>query len=233
MEMTLIELLTAGTPNGHKISIMLEELQVPYRYRRIDLAANEQKSEDFLKLNPNGKIPVIIDDSPLFQSAPWVVFESGAILLYLAEKYNRLLPEKPQDRSLALQWLMFQVGGVGPMMGQSNVFRHYAPEKIDYAIQRYAKETRRLLEVVDRGLAGKDYLAGEYSIADIALFSWVRGYRWSGADIDGLDALAGWLERIEPRPAVRAGVAIPSESLGGNLRTNAAATIDIAKSMLI
>lgn len=229
----MIELLTAGTPNGHKISIMLEELNIEYRYKRIDLAANEQKSEDFLQLNPNGKIPVIIDHLPLFQSAPWVVFESGAILLYLAEKYRRFLPEDPQRRSIALQWLMFQVGGVGPMMGQSNVFRHYAPQKIDYAIERYAKETRRLLEVVNRGLLDKKFLAEEYSIADIALFSWVRGYQWSGANIDGLGPLAEWLERIESRPAVKAGVAVPSESLGGNLRVNADATIAIAKNMLI
>lgn len=229
----MIELLTAGTPNGHKISIMLEELGVEYRWKRVDLAAQEQKSEAFLQLNPNGKIPVIIDHAPLFQDKPWVVFESGAILIYLAEKFGRFLPGDPQGRSLAIQWLMFQVGGVGPMMGQSNVFRHYAPEKIDYAIHRYQKETRRLLEVINLGLANKSYLAGDYSVADMATFAWVRGYEWSGSSIDNLPALQDWLRRIEQRPAVKAGLAIPSESLGGDLRANAAATIEIAQTMLV
>jgi len=229
----VIELLTAGTPNGHKISIMLEELAVDYRYRKIDLSSNEQKQESFLRLNPNGKIPVIIDHNPSFREEPWVVFESGAILWYLAEKHNRFLPLDPSQKNLALQWLMFQVGGVGPMMGQSNVFRHYAPQKIEYAINRYAKETRRLLEVVNQGLVKSDFLAGDYSIADIALFSWIRGYEWSGASIDGLDHLARWLDRIESRQAVQRGVHIPSESLGGNLKDDKAMTIEIAKNLLI
>ena len=229
----MIELLTAGTPNGHKISIMLEELGVQYQYRKIDLSSGEQKKESFLRLNPNGKIPVIIDHKPSFQNEPWVVFESGAILWYLAEKYNRFLPSDPPLKNLALQWLMLQVGGVGPMMGQSNVFRHYAPQKIDYAINRYVNETRRLLEVVNRGLVKYEFLAGDYSIADIALFSWIRGYEWSGANIDGLDHLAKWLNRIESRPAVQKGVHIPSESLGGNLKDDAAMTIAIAKNLLV
>jgi GSH-dependent disulfide-bond oxidoreductase len=229
----MIELLTAGTPNGHKISIMLEELAVDYRYRKIDLSSNEQKQESFLRLNPNGKIPVIIDHNPSFQEEPWVVFESGAILWYLAEKHNKFLPSEPSHKNLALQWLMFQVGGVGPMMGQSNVFRHYAPQTIEYAINRYAKETRRLLEVVNRGLLKSDFLAGDYSIADIALFSWIRGYEWSGASIDGLDHLDRWLDRIESRPAVQKGVHIPSESLGGDLKNDAAMTIEIAKNLLV
>lgn len=229
----MIELFTAGTPNGHKIAILLEELSVPYRCRRIDLADNEQKHPEFLKLNPNGKIPVIIDQQPAFQLEPWVVFESGAILLYLAEKHRRFLPESQPGKSLVMQWLMFQVGGLGPMMGQSNVFRHYAPIKIEYAIERYAKETRRLLEVLDRRLSVTPYVAGEYSIVDMALFPWARGYEWSGANINGLDALSDWLVRIEARPAVMRGMEIPSVALGGDLKKDPAATIRIAKNMLI
>lgn len=229
----MIELFTAGTPNGHKIAILLEELAVPYRCVPIDLAANEQKRPEFLALNPNGKIPVIVDHQPAFQVEPWVVFESGAILLYLAEKYGRFLPHSPSGKSLVMQWLMFQVGGLGPMMGQSNVFRHYAPQKIEYAIERYRKETRRLLEVLDSRLRVTPYVAGEYSIADMALFPWARGHEWSGTDINGLDALADWLARIEARPAVVRGVQVPTTALGGDLKTNPAATIRIAQNMLI
>lgn len=210
----MIELLTAGTPNGHKVSIALEEMQLDYRYQAIDLGNREQKQDWFLALNPNGRIPVIIDHQPDFQTEPFVVFESGAILLYLAEKTGLLLPSDAAGKSRAMQWLMFQMGGLGPMMGQANVFLHYAEEKIPYAITRYQKETRRLLEVLDRGLRQQDYLAGTYSIADIANFSWARGYVWSGAEIDGLDNLAAWLERIAERPAVRAGLDIPASAAG-------------------
>jgi GSH-dependent disulfide-bond oxidoreductase len=229
----MIELFTAGTPNGHKISIILEELGIEYRVRKVDLSALEQKSENFLKLNPNGKIPVIIDHNPLFQGSPWVVFESGAILIYLAEKFNKFLPTDAARKSLTLQWLMFQVGGLGPMMGQANVFRHYTPQKIEYAINRYERETCRLLAVLDRGLQDKEYLAGDYSIADIANFAWARGFEWSGANIDGLNNVKRWLKLIGERPAVIKGLNIPSESLGGNLRDNAEETITFAKNMLI
>ena len=156
----MIELLTAGTPNGHKVSIALEELEIPYQYRAISLDKREQKSESFLALNPNGRIPVIIDHAPLFQSEPYVVFESGAILIYLAEKSGKLLPSEPSNKYKVMQWLMFQMGGLGPMMGQSNVFRHYTESKIPYAITRYENETRRLLEVLNRGLTDQTFFSG-------------------------------------------------------------------------
>src|SRR5690349_5065138 len=175
----MIELLTAATPNGWKISIALEELGLPYTVKPISLSKLEQKEEWFLKINPNGRIPAIIDhDNGDFQ-----VFESGAILIYLAEKTGKLLPTEPKARSRVLQWLMFQMSGLGPMMGQANVFFRYAPEKIPYAIERYQREVRRLFEVLDTRLGEAEYLAGDYSIADIANWSWVHGYKWSGVGI--------------------------------------------------
>jgi GST-like protein len=200
-----IELLTAATPNGWKVSIALEELGLPYEVRPIALSRNEQKEEWFLKLNPNGRIPVIIDHD----HDDFVVFESGAILLYLAEKTGKLLPSDPKARSRVVQWLMFQMGGVGPMMGQANVFYRYAPEKIEYAIQRYQRESRRLFEVLERGLRDSEYLAGEYSIADIANWSWVHTHEWSGTSVDGLPNLQRWLAAIAARPAVQRGKEIP------------------------
>jgi len=231
----MIELLTAGTPNGHKISIALEEMALDYKYRAIDLGSQEQKQEWFLELNPNGRIPVIIDHQPAFQAEPFTVFESGAILLYLAEKTGLFLPADTAGKSRVTQWLMFQMGGLGPMMGQANVFRHYAEEKIPYAIARYQKESRRLLEVLDRGLRNQDYLAGDYSIADMANFAWARGHEWSGASIEGLDNLAAWLERIAARPAVIAGLEIPAKMLGGDEKNieDQAKTISMAKSFLV
>jgi glutathione S-transferase len=202
----MIELLTAPTPNGHKASVALEELGLPYTVRSIDLGNHEQKEPWFLALNPNGRIPVIIDHD----ASDHVVFESGAILWYLAEKTGELLPKDPQGRSVAMQWLMFQMGGLGPMMGQANVFHRYAPEKIPYAIDRYQRESRRLLEVLDRRLGEAEYLAGTYSIADIANWCWARTYEWSGVSVDGLPALRRWLDDIAARPAVQRGVAVPN-----------------------
>lgn len=201
----MIELHTAATPNGYKISIALEELGLPYEVHRVDLGAGEQKSEAFSKLNPNSKIPVIVDRD----DGDLVVFESGAILVHLAEKAGRLLPVDRHDRSRALQWLFFQVGNLGPMMGQANVFTRYAPERIEYAIGRYQRECRRLFEVLDGRLAEVEYLAGEYSIADIANFCWARTHRWSRIDVDGLPHLHRWLAAIAARPAVVRGLAIP------------------------
>lgn len=231
----MIELLTAGTPNGHKISIALEEMALPYKCRALDLGKREQKEEWFLKLNPNGRIPVIIDHQPSFQDEPFVVFESGAILLYLAEKTGLFLPKDEAGKSRVTQWLMFQMGGLGPMMGQANVFRHYADEKIPYAIARYEKESRRLFEVLERGLRDQEYLAGDYSIADIANFSWARGYSWSGVNLDGLNNVTAWLERIAARPAVKAGLEIPGTMLGGDEKKpeDQARTVDQAKSILV
>lgn len=214
----MITLYTSPTPNGWKASIALEELGLPYEVRAIDLSSQEQKEPWFLAINPNGRIPAIVDHEPMGGGEPLAIFESGAILVYLAEKTGRLMPTDPVGRSLALQWLFFQVGGVGPMMGQANVFYRYAPEKIPFAIERYQKESRRLMEVLDRRLAGSAYLAGpDYGIADIATWSWTHTARWSGVSVDGLEHLRRWHEAIKDRPAVRRGkdvpfaVALPSE----------------------
>ncbi|QNM94752.1 glutathione S-transferase family protein [Chitinimonas koreensis] len=201
----MIDLYTAATPNGFKISIALEELGLPYRLIALDLAALEQKRPEFLAINPNGRIPAIVDHD----NDGFAVFESGAILLYLAERSGRLLPSDPKLRSQAIQWLMFQMGGVGPMMGQANVFYRYLPEKIPLAIARYQKEGRRLFEVLDGRLAQRDYLADEYSIADIATWPWVRGHDWSGIPIDGLDHLQAWMARMAARPACQRGIMLP------------------------
>jgi GST-like protein len=201
----MIELFTAATPNGWKVSITLEELGLPYEVRRIDFDKREQKEPWYLRINPNGRIPTIVDHG----NDDFAVFESGAIMIYLAEQVGALLPADVKGRSLVIQWLMFQMGGIGPMMGQANVFYRYAPEQIPYAISRYQREVRRLLEVLDTRLAVNEYLAGDYSIADIASWSWVRGYRWSGVGLEGLDHLQRWLAAIGARPAVQRGVDVP------------------------
>ncbi len=201
----MIDLYTAATPNGYKASIALEELGLPYTVHAINLGELEQKQEWFLELNPNGRIPMIVDR----ETDDFAVFESGAILLYLAEKTARLIPSDTKARSQVIQWLMFQMGGIGPMQGQANVFARYAPEPIPYAIERYQKETRRLYEVLNRRLTGRDYLVGDYSIADIASFTWVRAHDWSGVSLDGLGHVRRWLERIEARPAGQRGLMVP------------------------
>jgi glutathione S-transferase len=205
----MIELFTAATPNGWKISIALEEMGLRYTLRTLSLSKLEQKEDWFLKINPNGRIPAIIDHD----NDDFAVFESGAILIYLAEKSGQLLPAEPKARSRVLQWLMFQMGGVGPMMGQANVFYRYAPEKIPYAIERYQREVRRLFEVMERQLATHEYIAGsDYSIADIALWSWIAGYGWSGINIEGLPQLKRWMDLIAARPAAQRGRNIPPPS---------------------
>ena len=202
----MIDLFTAATPNGWKVSIALEELGIPYTVHNLDLSKGEQKQEWYLRLNPNGRIPAIVDRG----NDDFAVFESGAILIYLAERAGRLLPHDAKGRSRVIQWLMFQMAGVGPMMGQANVFLRYAPEKIPYAIERYQREVRRLFEVLERQLAAHEYVAGiDYSIADIAHWSWIHGHEWSGVSIDGLPYLAKWLERVAARPAVQRGRAVP------------------------
>lgn len=210
----MIELFTAATPNGWKASIALEELGLPYTVRSIALPKNEQKEEWFLKINPNGRIPAIIDHD----NDDFAVFESGAILIYLAEKTGKLMPRDEKGRSRVMQWLMFQMGGIGPMMGQANVFFRYAPEKIPYAIDRYQRECRRLFEVLEGQLKDYEYLANdEYSIADIANWSWVHTYKWSGVSIEGLPNLKRWMDSIRVRPAVEKGRAIPERiELGKN-----------------
>jgi glutathione S-transferase len=197
-----IKLYTAATPNGWKVSIALEEMRLPYEVRVIDFASNEQKADWYVKLNPNGRIPTLED-------AGFAVFESGAILIYLAEKTGQFLPRDVQGRSRVLQWLMFQMGGIGPMMGQANVFYRYFPEKIPAAIERYQREVTRLFGVLDAQLKHHEYVAGEYSIADMALWPWVSGYEWSGLTVSGFAHLQRWLAAVGARPAVQAGRDVP------------------------
>jgi glutathione S-transferase len=203
----MIDLYTASTPNGWKASIALEELEIPYEVHAINLLVGEQKEPWFLEINPNGRIPAIVDR----EAGGFAVFESGAILIYLAEKAGRLLPTDPKGRSRVIQWLMFQMGGVGPMMGQANVFYRYFPEKIQPAIDRYQNESRRLLEVLDERLSECPWLAGDYSIADIANWAWVRTHKWSGVSVEGLEELQGWLDRMAERPACQRGVEVPAK----------------------
>ncbi len=201
----MIELYTAATPNGWKASILLEELEIPYQVHPISLSNGEQKQPDYIKLNPNGRIPTIVDrDNDNF-----AVFESGAILIYLAEKHGRFLPADVKGRSEVIQWLMFQMGGVGPMQGQANVFFRYAPEKIPFAIERYQTETKRLYTVLDTRLKDREFLAGDYSIADIANWSWVSVGFWAGVETNDLPNLQRWIKTIGARPAVAKGIVIP------------------------
>jgi GST-like protein len=201
----MIDLYTAPTPNGWKASVTLEELAIPYEVHLVNLLAGDQKQPEYLALNPNGRIPTIVDRD----EGGFAVFESGAIMIYLAEKAGRLLPADRKGRSTVIQWLMFQMGGIGPMMGQANVFYRYFPEKLPAAIDRYQNESRRLFEVLDRRLADHEWLAGDLSIADLANWCWVRTYRWSGVSIEGLDHLQRWLGAINARPACRRGVEVP------------------------
>jgi len=197
-----IQLYSLPTPNGVKVSIMLVETGLPYEPHLVSFETNDQLSPEFLSLNPNNKIPAILDpDGPGGQ--PLALWESGAILLYLADKTGRLLPAQAAARWHAIQWLMFQMGGIGPMMGQANVFFRYFPEKIQPAIDRYQGEVRRLFRVLDGHLAKNEYLAGDYSIADIANWAWVRTHNWSGVAIDDLPDLARWRDQIRARPAGR------------------------------
>ncbi|WP_439862187.1 glutathione S-transferase family protein [Pseudomonas sp. MBLB4136] len=219
----MIDLYTAATPNGHKVSIALEELQLPYSVYTLSFDKREQKAPEFLKINPNGRIPAIVDRG----NDDFAVFESGAILVYLAERSGQLLPQEAKGRSIVLQWLMFQMGGIGPMQGQANVFFRYFPEKLQGAIDRYQHETRRLYEVLDGRLGEVEFLAGDYSIADIASFPWVRSHEWSGVSVEGLPHLQRWLTALENRPAVQRGLLVPRRDL------DEAATVKSAQSMLI
>lgn len=205
----MIELYTAATPNGQKISIALEEMGLEYNVHHLDFNQADQKKPDFLAINPNGRIPAIIDRD----NDDFVVFESGAILMYLAEKTGQFIPADPKKYSQVIQWLMFQMSGVGPMMGQANVFYRYFPTKIPAAIERYQKEARRLLEVLDTQLSKNSYIAGsEYSIADIATWPWARSYEWGGISIDGLTHLKRWLDELAIRPACQIGLLTPPPS---------------------
>jgi GSH-dependent disulfide-bond oxidoreductase len=223
----MIDLYTAATPNGWKISIALEELGLAYTVHQLSLSQQEQKQDWYLKLNPNGRIPTIVDRG----NDDFAVFESGAILVYLAEQTGRLMPADAKGRSRVIQWLMFQMAGIGPMMGQANVFLRYAPEKIPYAIERYQREVRRLFEILEKQLGTHDYVAGDaYSIADIAHWAWIHGYEWSGVNIDGLPNLARWIDRIAQRPAVKRGRAVPP---AGDIGEKDKTTVESGRKMLV
>jgi GSH-dependent disulfide-bond oxidoreductase len=205
----MIDLYTWPTPNGHKAAIMLEETGLGYQVHPVDIANGEQFAPDYEAVNPNGKIPSIVDrDGPGGQ--PFTVFESGAILVYLAEKTGMLLSSDPRRRSQTLQWLMFQVGGLGPMLGQAQHFRRFAPQPLAYAIERYSKEAIRLYRVLDKRLAASEYLAEDgYSIADIAAYPWVARHEWQGVALADLPNVRRWVAAIGARPAVQRGMQVP------------------------
>jgi GSH-dependent disulfide-bond oxidoreductase len=201
----VIDFYTGPTPNGYKIAIALEELALPYNLHALDLGRRQQKEDWYLRINPNGRIPAIVDDD----GDKFSVFESGAILIYLAEKTGLLLPTDRRRRSEVLQWLMFQMAGVGPNQGQAHAFVHYFPEKIPSVISRFVNESRRLYEVLNDRLADREFLCGDFSIADIATWPWVRIHDWPGIDISGLDDLSRWMNTMARRPACARGVNLP------------------------
>ncbi len=202
---SMIDLYTFTTPNGRKASIMLEEVELPYNVHKIDITKNDQFTPEFVAINPNSKIPAIVD-----HDTGITVFESGAILIYLAEKTGKLLPTADKERFQVLSWLMLQMGSVGPMFGQLNHFKKFAPEKIPYAIERYEKETLRLYGVLDKQLTEREYLCGDYSIADIATYPWVAIYEFQGLTLDSHPNLKRWVETMQQRPAVQRGMAVPA-----------------------
>ena len=198
----MLELYTAPTPNGWKISMALEEMELDYELKLVNLSKGEQKTPEFLAISPNGRIPALVDDG-------FAVFESGAILLYLAEKSGRLLPTDPKKRSQVIQWLMFQMAGIGPMQGQAVVFVRYFPEDVPQARNRYINETRRLYEVLDSRLAEREWIVDDFSIADIANWSWIRSHHWARVPVEGLDNLERWMQQMRARPACERGANIP------------------------
>ena len=209
-----IELYTAATPNGYKVSIALEELGLKYEVKKIELSKGTQREPWFLNLNPNGRIPVL-------KHGKEVIFDSGAILYFLAKKYNKLMPTSESGRLKVMQWLMFQMSGIGPMQGQANVFYRYLDEKIPQAISRYQNECRRLYEVLDSQLNGRKWICDDYSIADIANWCWVRVYYWAGINIEGLKNLKKWMELMEKRPACIKGSDIPKRDSSRKLVSSA------------
>jgi GSH-dependent disulfide-bond oxidoreductase len=201
----MIDLYSFTTPNGRKASIMLEEVGLPYNVHKIDITKNEQFTPEFVAINPNSKIPAIID-----QETGITVFESGAILIYLAEKTGKLLPSDQKGRFQVIEWLMLQMGSIGPMFGQLNHFKKFAPEKIPYPIERYEKETLRLYGVLDKQLTDNEFICGKYSIADIATYPWVAIYEFQGLTLDNHPHLKRWVETMQNRPAVQKGMQVPS-----------------------
>lgn len=214
MQTQPIDLHYWPTPNGWKITIMLEELGVPYEVKYIDIGKGEQFAPDFLAIAPNNRMPAIVDpEGP--DGIPVSVFESAAILMYLGRKFGRFYPLDDERRRIAVEeWLMWQMGGVGPMFGQNNHFRHYAPEQIPYGVTRYGNEAHRLYGVLNRRLAGRDYVAGEYSIADMALIGWVKGFEAQGVEIAEFPDVGRWIDKLLARPAVATGLAVGAERRG-------------------
>ena len=200
----MIKLYTAPTPNGHKISCLLEALDMDYEAILVNLSEGEQLKPNFLKISPNGRIPAIVDTENDLS-----IFESGAIMIYLADKAGKLIPQDTARRYKVMEWLMFQMGGIGPMMGQANVFYRYFPEKLQPAIDRYQNEGRRLFEVLDKQLNDNEWLAGDYSIADIANWCWVRTHKWSGISTEGLENLERWKNAMYEQPGMQAGIKVP------------------------
>jgi GSH-dependent disulfide-bond oxidoreductase len=200
----VIDLYTFTTPNGRKASVMLEEVGLPYNTHVIDIRKNDQFTPEFVAINPNSKIPAIVD-----HETEMTIFESGAILMYLAEKTGQFLPTQPKQRYQVIEWLFLQMGSIGPMFGQLNHFRKYAPEQIPYAIERYEKETLRLYSVLDKQLQEQEFICGDYSIADIATYPWVAIYEFQGLTLDNHPNLKRWVEMIRQRPAVQKGMMVP------------------------
>jgi GST-like protein len=211
----MIDLYYWPTPNGHKITIFLEETGLDYKIVPVNIRKGEQFAPEFLKISPNNRMPAIVDhDGP--GGKPLSIFESGAILLYLAEKTGKFMPSDTRGKYNVVQWLMFQMGGVGPMLGQAHHFRRYAKEQIPYAVERYTNEATRLYRVLDRRLGEAEYLAGEYSIADMAVYPWLRPYKWQGQDIAAWPHLQRWYSAVRGRPAVQRGLAVLQQKLDGN-----------------
>lgn len=205
----MIDLYYWPTPNGWKISIMLEECGLPYTTHLVNIGKGEQFAPDFLRISPNNRMPAIVDQAPADGGAPIPVFESGAILLYLAEKTGQFLPKDLRGRQMALQWLFWQMGGLGPMAGQNHHFNRFAPEKIPYAIKRYTDETARLYGVLNKQLEGRQFVAGdEYSIADMAIYPWIVPHAWQGQNLDDFPALKSWFARVKARPATERAYAL-------------------------
>ena len=203
-----IQLYTWGTPNGRKVSIMLEELGIPYEAIQVNIGKNEQFAEDFVAISPNNKIPAIVDpEGP--DGKPISIFESGAILIYLAEKSGRFIPADPRQRVGCLQWLMWQMGNFGPMLGQAHHFRRNATEEVPYAIERYTNEAKRLYNVLDKQLAGKYYMVGEYSIADMATYPWAARHSWHAIELEDYPNVKRWFDALSARPAVERGMRAP------------------------
>jgi GST-like protein len=202
----MIDLYTWGTPNGRKVSILLEELELPYTVHPINLGQKEQFAPEFLKISPNNRIPAIVD-----RESGLALMESGAIMFYLAEKAGRLLPQREEGRYRVMEWLMWQMGGAGPMLGQAHHFLHYNPGKAPYAEERYGDEARRLYGVLDRRLAENEYVAGEYSIADIAIWPWIARFEWQRIDLEDFSNIKRWYSAIAARPAVQRGYHVPSK----------------------